>query len=297
MTFKQLECFLVLAQRLNFTQAAQALYMAQPALSRTISALEEELGLPLFYRNSRNVALTPAGLSFARSCPKLLEEYRMSLASARQASEGYQGKLTLGVLRDNFDAQVVDLFHTMAAKYPEVCLELRECSHSELYHRFDQGQLDAMVTFGSFAPAEDTRQVILRRDRQCVVVPSTSRYAGRPHVQMEELRDERFIAMARTASQPGHDFLFRLAGDAGFVPNVVAEASYVQSLLMLVACGLGLTTLTDDLACQAQGRVTFVPLLGVPLSYHALLWKQGSKNPSLPFLVETARGLPSGAGG
>ena len=57
MTLNQLECFMVLAQRLNFTQAADDLFMAQPALSRLISALEKELDLQLFYRNSRSVAL------------------------------------------------------------------------------------------------------------------------------------------------------------------------------------------------------------------------------------------------
>ena len=64
MTLNQLECFSVLAQRLNFTQAADDLFMSQPALSRTISALEGELGVRLFDRNSRSVALTPAGRAF-----------------------------------------------------------------------------------------------------------------------------------------------------------------------------------------------------------------------------------------
>lgn len=75
-TLNQLECFMVLAQRLNFTQAADDLFMAQPALSRLISALEKELDLQLFYRNSRSVALTPAGTVFFKKCPKILDEYR-----------------------------------------------------------------------------------------------------------------------------------------------------------------------------------------------------------------------------
>ena len=64
LTFYQLECFMILAQRLNFTQAAEELFMAQPALSRLISALEQELDIQLFYRNSRSVTLTPAGAPF-----------------------------------------------------------------------------------------------------------------------------------------------------------------------------------------------------------------------------------------
>ena len=88
MTLNQLECFMVLAQRLNFTQAADDLFMAQPALSRLISALEKELDLQLFYRNSRSVALTPAGTVFFKKCPKILDEYRGSVVAARLAQEG-----------------------------------------------------------------------------------------------------------------------------------------------------------------------------------------------------------------
>lgn len=95
MTLNQLECFMVLAQRLNFTQAADDLFMAQPALSRLISALEKELDLQLFYRNSRSVALTPAGTVFFKKCPKILDEYRGSVVAARLAQEGYRGSLTL----------------------------------------------------------------------------------------------------------------------------------------------------------------------------------------------------------
>ena len=90
MTLNQLECFMVLAQRLNFTQAADDLFMAQPALSRLISALEKELDLQLFYRNSRSVALTPAGTVFFKKCPKILDEYRGSVVAARLAQEGYR---------------------------------------------------------------------------------------------------------------------------------------------------------------------------------------------------------------
>ena len=87
MTLNQLECFMVLAQRLNFTQAADDLFMAQPALSRLISALEKELDLQLFYRNSRSVALTPAGTVFFKKCPKILDEYRGSVVG-RPAGPG-----------------------------------------------------------------------------------------------------------------------------------------------------------------------------------------------------------------
>lgn len=287
MTLNQLECFVVLAQRLNFTQAAEALFMAQPALSRTISALEQELEVQLFYRNSRSVSLTPAGTAFLRECPHIFESYRHSLEAARLAQQGYQGQVTLGVLQDAFDPAVVGIFHEMKAAYPKIRLTLQEYSHSELVRYFEAGALDAIVNFGMDAfPEEQARSITLCHNQQCAVLPLSSPLSKKPLLRMEELRDEPFVVMSRTASQPGHDFLWHMAADAGFVPNVVAEARHIPSLLTLVACGLGVTTLTDDLAYLAKGQAAFVPLVGVPFSKHSFIWRKDDLNPSLPFLVE-----------
>lgn len=299
MTLNQLECFVVLAQRLSFTQAADDLFMAQPALSRTISALEQELDVKLFDRNSRSVALTPAGRAFLEESPAILDSYRHSLEAARLAQKGFRGQVRLGILRDAFDPVVVDIFRAVAHSYPHISVILREYNHSELFRHFQAGELDAIINFGLDDFPEPTDSITLRRNRQCAVVPSESPLAKLPHLQMEALREERFVAMSRTASRPGHDYLWKMAAEAGFVPNVVAESGYVPSMLMLVACGVGVTTLTDDLAYLAQGRVAFVPLLGVPLSAHSLVWKKGNDNPSLPFLLAAVREkvLPELAGG
>lgn len=289
MTLNQIECFIVLAQQLNFTQAAEALFMAQPALSRTILALEREMDIQLFYRNSRSVSLTPAGQAFLKECPRILESHQRSLSAARLAQEGYRGEIMLGILRDAFDAAVVDIFQTVKQAYPEIHITVAAHSHSELYRRFSDGELDAIVDFGSSRPLEDIDSIVLRQDTQCVVLPSDSPLASAGHLRMDELKEEKFIAMSRVDSQPGHDFLWRMATDAGFIPNVVAEASHVPSLLVMVACGMGITTLTSDLAYLAQGRVVFVPLVGVPLSTHALVWHPNDTNPALPYFVDAVR--------
>ena len=100
MTLTQLESFLILAQRLNFTQAADDLFISQPALSRMISALEQEVGLQLFYRSSRSVSLTPAGRAFAQQCPRILDSYRAGVDAALLAQQGFRGDVTVGILRD-----------------------------------------------------------------------------------------------------------------------------------------------------------------------------------------------------
>lgn len=296
MTLNQMESFLALAQRLNFTQAADDLFISQPALSRTISALEQELGIQLFYRSSRSVTLTPAGRAFARECPRILDSFREGVDAARLAQQGFRGNIDIGILRDNLDAGAVQIYQRMAQVHPQIHITFHEMSHSDLLRSLAVGEVDAIINSGDPLPQEDTESIILRRDRQCAVVPVDSPLAQMHSLRMEELRDENFVVMSRTSSLPGHGIVWKMAAEAGFVPKVAAEANYVPGMLMLVACGVGVSTLTDDLEYMAKGLVRFIPLVGVPLSCHAFSWRRDNRNPSLPFLLEVVRQGLSQAG-
>ena len=289
MTLNQLESFLVLTQKLSFTQAAEYLFISQPALSRMISALEQELGIQLFYRSSRSVALTPAGRAFANECPRILDSYHASVDAALQAQQGFRGSITVGVLRDTFDASAVKLYQQMGAEYPQIHVAFREFSHSDLIRALMSGEADAIINMGEALPEENVESVILRRDRQCAVVPTNSPLAQMRSLRMEDLREENFVVMSRASSLPGYGLLWKMAADAGFTPKVVAEANYIPSLLMLVACGVGVSTLTDNLEYLSQEMVSFIPLVGVPLSCHSFSWRKDNQNPSLPFLQGLVR--------
>lgn len=291
MTLNQLECFMVLAQRLNFTQAADDLFMAQPALSRLISALEKELDVQLFYRNSRSVALTPAGSAFYKECPKILDEYRGSVVAARLAQQGYRGSVSLGIMRDTFEPKLSELFQRFRAAYPHVSLIIRGYSHSDLLTALERKEVDAILNYMPMPTGLDRPSILLHKNHQCIITSLDHPLATRGSIQMEEVRNEPFVVMARTASIPGHDFIWKTAADAGFAPQVVAEATHVPVLLTLVSCGIGISTLSDDMACLSQGKVAFIPLLGVPFANVRLMWNENNENPALPHLLELVRDL------
>lgn len=288
-TLNQLECFMVLAQRLNFTQAADDLFMAQPALSRLISALEKELEVQLFYRNSRSVALTPAGAAFFKECPKILDEYRGSVVAARLAQEGYRGSVALGIMRDTFEPKLSVLFQRFRTAYPQVSLVIRGYSHSKLLTALERGEVDAILNYMPAPTGLEAPSILLHKNHQCIITAIDHPLATRGSIQMEEVRNEPFVVMARTASIPGHDFIWKTAADAGFAPQVVAEATHVPVLLTLVSCGIGISTLSDDMACLSQGKVAFIPLLGVPFANVRLMWREENTNPCLPHLLEIVR--------
>ena len=291
MTLNQLECFMVLAQRLNFTQAADDLFMAQPALSRLISALEKELDLQLFYRNSRSVALTPAGTVFFKKCPKILDEYRGSVVAARLAQEGYRGSLTLGIMRDTFEPKLPTLYQRFRTAYPHVSLLIRGYSHSSLLSALERGEVDAILNYMPMPSGQESPSILLHKNHQCIITALDHPLASRGSIRMEAVKDEPFVVMARTASIPGHDFIWKTAADAGFAPHVVAEATHVPVLLTLVSCGIGISTLSDDMACLCQGKVAFIPLLGVPFANVRLMWNQDNQNPALPHLLDVFRSI------
>ena len=292
MTFKQLECFLVVAQKLNFTQAAADLFMAQPALSRTISGLEDEMGVQLFERNSRTVALTPAGASFLQDCPRILELYHDGLNSARLAQQGLRGSLLIGFLRDAFEPCLAQIYRQFTALCPDVSLNLRCYSQAGLLTALAQGEADAVLSYEQPAGWEGRAgSILLRRNRQCVITAPNHPLANRGSLRMEELRDEPFLIMARNVSDLGHDYVWEAAAQAGFSPTVAGEANHIAGLLNVVACGLGISILTDDMEHLAQGMVSFIPLEGAPFSSLRFLWDTHNHNPALPRLLEEVRAI------
>lgn len=212
MTLNQLECFMVLAQRLNFTQAADDLFMAQPALSRLISALEKELDLQLFYRNSRSVALTPAGTVFFKKCPKILDEYRGSVVAARLAQEGYRGSLTLGIMRDTFEPKLPTLYQRFRTAYPHVSLLIRGYSHSSLAvragawrgGRHPELYANALRAGVPLHPAAQKPPVHHHRFDHPL--------ASRGSIRMEEVKDEPFVVMALHRLHPRPRFYLEDGG-------------------------------------------------------------------------------------
>ncbi|MBF3274611.1 LysR family transcriptional regulator, partial [Pseudomonas aeruginosa] len=124
---RRLRCFAAVAETLHFGRAAQRLHMAQPPLTRQISALEEELGFRLFDRSSRAVTLTAEGSLFLPYARALLDQLERTAGFARKLAQGLAGHLTLGyassiALSDLF-TEAIRLFRE---RHPEVQLELLE---------------------------------------------------------------------------------------------------------------------------------------------------------------------------
>ena len=283
----QAECFLSLSKTLNFTQTSEEMYISQPTLSRSIAALEQEVGVQLLVRNTKTVELTAAGKCFAANCLALMESYNRGITEARQAREGSIGHLKLGFQQDAFEPFIVDLVNDFQAAHPRIQVELCPRCMSDLMTQLNIGKLDCIVSVGETNLTHPGRLLLSER-QECAALPADHPLADRSSINLRELQNERFVAMSPVASIPGFNLLQHYTRETGFTPNVVAFAHNVAALMMMVACHVGVTVLYRDLEIHVRGRVRFIPLEDITPFQRWLIWDRENPNPALKSFLACA---------
>jgi DNA-binding transcriptional LysR family regulator len=233
-----LESFVVLAEELHFTRAAERLHIAQPALSQQIARLERQLGATVVTRAP--VALTPAGrVLFERARPALRD-----LRAAVEAARGGAGPVRLGHL-SSFGPRVVPALVTaLRDRHPEIELVAGEYSVEEQLAGLHAGILDAGLFYADPTVELGDPDVTLHpvaSGPHYVVLPGTHRLADAAELPLEALRDEDWIEPRGTGT-PGYQarFFAALCARHGFTPRVVAHANSIETMLGLVGEGLGI---------------------------------------------------------
>lgn len=133
MTFNQIKYFVTVAECLSFTEAAKCLFITQPALSRQINAMEEELGTRLFIREKKRLKLTPGGSVLYNRLPKVLSDYAEAVEDAKHANSGYEGELHIGFL-DIYDISELfdDVIREFREAYEQIAMSLERFALGEL---------------------------------------------------------------------------------------------------------------------------------------------------------------------
>lgn len=286
MTIDQLQHFFALSQCKNFTQASRQLYITQPALSKSISALEKELQLRLVNRDTRTVVLTAAGEEFAKTCQKMLDTYRDGLNNAKSTAGEISGKLLFGLPSERFDFAAMGMLSLLKNKYPGIRAELKFYPANGLLRALDNGNVD-FIFAADWPRSKNLNAQLLETSRNCVVLPATHPLAAREELSFSMLSDEDFITIYYMVSGREFDNIVELARAGGCSPHVVYEAHTIPELLMQVACGRGITILSEKYRHIGEGFVVFVPLTNPSCMEEHLIWKK-HKNPCIQAVAEIA---------
>ena len=289
MTMTQIYYFYILAKTGNYTRTSQQLYITQPTLSKSISALEDELKVKLVERTTRSVTLTPAGECFAASCERILEEYQTGVDKALTAAKLLRGTVSFGLPSEQYQPQAIRLIRFINKHYPGIKTQLYFFPGSGLLRAADHGGVDFVIASGR-ARNEKLNYLPLRHREISAVLPADHPLAKKEKISFSELKSEDMIAMSYRTSNPEFDAIVGLGIQCHFAPHVIFEATTITELLMLVAAGKGVSVLKDDYRAVAGEQVVFIPLKEHFAMDECLIWQdRGTKLQQL--VIEAAKAL------
>lgn len=282
MTIKQLEYFMAVARTLSFTDAAAELFISQPALSRSIASLENELGVPLLTRNHHSVALTAAGTLLASELPNLRKELDRITMLVRQTENGLMGHLNIGVL----EGQQLDETLQVTLKYFAQSLPLVEVAPSrmdeeELIEGLEQGRLDLIFTMVHGLDAlKNVQYLKLDSVPYCMVVPPDHHLAGRPAASLSDFKRDTFIFSGAKKPTPETRFLLDRCAKSGVSPQsrYVADTPTRQ---LWIESGFGVSLFNAENRACHLASVRAIPITDIPESQLVLAWKSNTTNPSV----------------
>ena len=239
MELRQLRSAVAIARRLSFTAAADELAVAQPALSQQIAALERELGVRLFDRTNRRVALTDAGRAFVARAERVIADVDAAAQEMSAYAGGLRGRVVLGTYQSFAEYTLPKLLGRFHAEHPGIEIALREGMADALLAALQAGTLDVFIgdVGASNVGGQAFRVEPLYEDELVIAVAARHRLAARATVRIDELRDEPFVIFRPGSTMTNR--LNRLARDVGFAPRVAFESEDSLTVRSLVAEGLG----------------------------------------------------------
>lgn len=290
MELRHLKYFVTVAEELHFGRAAKRLCITQQPLSRQIKDLEEELGVELFYRTKRTVRLTEVGEIFLAETKKTLEQADRAVKQVKQASLGKIGQIIVGFTGSALNTMLPAAVRQFKQLYPQVELTLKRLQTSEQVEALNKRKID----LGLLHPPLDDYTLIIEtiyREQLVVALPDNHPLANisKP-VSLQQLANESFILFPRHVGSVLYDRILNMCQQAGFSPNVVQEAIPQQTILGLVAAGIGISLIHSSVKTLGRSQVIFKDLIEpTPNLEMAVAWHPNATNPVLPSFVEIVR--------
>jgi len=285
MELRHLRYFDAVAGELNFTRAAQKLHVAQPALSRQIRQLEDELGVKLLERNHHGVRLTEAGKAFWLEAAGLLKQSEQAVRVARGTNPPAGGQLNLGYIWGLFHSVVPEVLERFRQKSPETAVHLFDLSPQQQREALAQGTLDA----GFIGFEADTAGLQKRRIGACsfvAVLPKGHRAARKATVPLASLAEEFFLGISDQTYPAASRYVAEACTRAGFKPKFLQMVERGYTILGLVAARCGVALVPASLKAMPHPGIVFRPLADPPVADLFLAWQARAPAKPLGALLE-----------
>jgi DNA-binding transcriptional LysR family regulator len=265
MELRHLRYFVAVAGEENVSRAALKLHVSQPALSRQIRDLEDELGLELFTRSAKALSLTEAGRVLWDEAEAILKHVDGAIAASRNAARGGKGELRIGYAPSPTARLLPATLRAFQTEEPGVRVLLHDLSTEEMLARLRDGGLEiALLVRPERAMLRGLKFEELARDAIRVAVAPGHPFAKRRMVKLEEVARERLLAYSRAGYPEYHESLVQLFGKGRKAPRISEEHDGINSLAAAVAAGSGVALVSESVACLAGPRMKLIQISPSP---------------------------------
>jgi DNA-binding transcriptional LysR family regulator len=288
MELRHLRSFVITAEELHVGRAAARLHLTQPSLSRQIAALERDVGVPLFTRIRRRFGLTPAGEVFLTAARDIVRRADDAARAAQRAHRGELGTLRLRFVQSATFEVLPKLLAAFRAAHPDVTLDVETMTTIRQVAALRAGHIDiGLIRPPISEPTLTTR--VISRDPLVAALPADHPLAKRRRLPLAALAEEPFVLYTRASGPSVQDAIIGHCMAAGFSPRIIQEAADVQTIVSLVAAGLGVSLLIAPTPPTAERAVAYRPISDdLPLWELALAWSTEDHTPVLSRFLAVA---------
>lgn len=268
-----LHYFLTVARERNITNAAKVLHITQPTLSRQMTLLEEQLGVKLFVRDSRPLALTDEGFLLRRRAEEILELVEKTEAEVSAQEEQVEGSVSIGCGELASTKLLMEMVSGFSEQFPRVTFDVYTANADRIKHRMDNGLTDVGLLL---EPVGMERYEFIRmpvRERWVAMMPSGVPLARRKYVTARDLDD---IPVIMPSRQKVHDEVASWFGDDYEKLRLIGTSNLSTNAALMVQAGMGYALAVEgSMPFLEQSNIRMIPLYPELTATSVLAWKWG----------------------
>ena len=292
MELRHLRYFVAVADERSFSRAAEKLGIAQPPLSQQIQSLEKELDVILFDRTKRPLQLTSAGQAFLEASRSTIANLEQSIQRTQRIHLEELNCLTIGFTSSIANGVLPNILRTFRQHYPEIKLILWEENSAFQIERLRDHQTDVVFVYQNhdLTTANDLTMMPLSQEMLVVVLPQNHPLAVQSQISLTDLANEEFIMPRTLVVSALPEQIADLCKEAGFKPNVVQEATFMVTILGLVAGEVGISILPSSVQNLQRQGVVYRPIQEkTPVNQLIAVWRDADTSTILEQFLTIAK--------
>jgi len=271
MDVQQIKNFLVLCDTLNFRKAAEQINIVQPALSRQIQLLENEVGALLFTRNKRTVVLTEAGVFFQKETNRILQDLNKTITRAAQLHNGEAGEIRVTHASSAMNTVVPSFLVKVKYKWPNLKTIAQETSNFQQIEMLLARKTDIGIAPNILVPPEINSK-ILYKENFVLILPGNHPLSKTKITDLSVLKNETFILPQLSTGIGYVEAILQICQGFGFKPKVAHESAHSIGVLRLVEAGLGISIEPISSVRGANMNIKLIELKNLPQKVTMILF-------------------------